>query len=388
MEHHLRRTYDGKATGGKLYSFINKMHAENLGCWKQRCCGNVYFFRIAAKKTKQARLWAEHYGVTLNLTPRQTIGHFLWRYRLRFGIPLGLLFMTGFLFYGSNIVMTIEIEGNETATKTEILAMLEEQGIHRGSWIPSIDFSLCEHILCSGIEELAWVGIRHTGNRLVVEVMEATPTPEMLQTRTPCNLVSQYDAQIVSFSIYTGQMMRLVGDGVRKGELLVSGVVMDETGHVAIRHAMGSIIGIYEQTQTFTCTYVQQMRTATGESTTRQYLDLFTWHIPLSGAENTYDAYVTSGNYHWFSMFGAELPIGIYRETDREYRTHILTYTPAEAEENLAEQKQRYEDNFLTETEILNETVAVQEADDGLTWTITYTLQGEIAAAEELYLQD
>lgn len=52
-------------------------------------------------------------------------------------------------------------------------------------------------------------------------------------------------------------------------------------------------------------------------------------------------------------LFGRELPLGIYQESFHEYRTRLLTLTPAEAAQNVEEQIQRYEDNFLAQTEIL-----------------------------------
>lgn len=86
-------------------------------------------------------------------------------------------------------------------------------------------------------------GMRHTGNRLVVEVMERTPEPEMQNTRKPSNIIASQDGQIVSVSIYRGQLMKIVGDPVQKGDLLVSGLYTDETGHTGIKHAMGSSSG-------------------------------------------------------------------------------------------------------------------------------------------------
>lgn len=137
----------------------------------------------------------------------------------------------------------------------------------RGSWIPSVDFARCEHTLRTNVAELAWVGICHTGNQLVVEVTELEEEVEQLQTRIPCHIVAAQDAQITGVSVYCGQLIPMVGDSVQKGTLLISGVVMDEKGHAAVRHAMGSVVGIYEQEQTFTCDYVQQVRSATGAST-------------------------------------------------------------------------------------------------------------------------
>jgi hypothetical protein len=50
------------------------------------------------------------------------------------------------------------------------------------------------------------------------------------------------------------------------------------------------------------------------------------------------------------------------------------------------EQIQRYEDNFLAQTEILEKKTTVLETEDGVTYTVIYTLQGEIGVQQELYL--
>lgn len=388
MEQHLRGEYRASASGGKLYSFLNAMQSAGICCRGQRCLGDVYQFQFYAKHRSAIASLAQIYGVHLELTPRRTLRQYLHRYRFRFGIPVGLLLAAGLLFYGSNIVMEIEVTGNEMASVSEITTILEECGVSRGSWIPSIDFAQCEHTLRATVNELAWVGVRHTGNRLVVEVMERKSIPEMQQTRTPSNIIAAQDGQIVSVSIYRGQLMRLVGDPVQKGDLLVSGVVTDETGHLGIRHAMGSIIGQYELTEKFTCAYEQQLRNPTGEITTRRYLDLFAWHIPLGKTENPYTDSIKTSGYSWFSLLGTDLPVGIYRETFHEYRTRTLTLTPEEANQNLREQVQRYEDNFLNQVEILNKKTTVLEAEDGIEWTVTYQLQGEIGVQQELFLQD
>ena len=222
----------------------------------------------------------------------------------------------------------------------------------------------------------------------MVEVMERTPEPEMQLTRQPSNIIAAQDGHIVSVSVYRGQLMKLVGDPVQKGNLLVSGLYTDENGHTGIRHAMGSIIGKYQQTEKFSCSYEQTLRRPTGETNTQKYLDLFTWHIPLDSTDVPYADSIRTSGYHWFSLFGKELPIGIYQETFHEYRTRTFSLTPTEAAQNAEEQIERYEDNFLSNVEILDKKTTALETESGVEYTVTYTLQGEIGVQQELYLQD
>ena len=386
MEQHLRGEYQASASNGRLYSFVNAMQSAGVCCRKQQCQGSVYRFRFYAKHYKTVQQLAQEYGVQLELMPRRTLQKFLFQNRFRFGVPLGILLSAALLFYGSNIVMEIDVTGSDTVSVAEVTSILETCGVRRGTWIPDIDFAQCEHTLRAEIDELAWVGVRHTGTRLVVEVMERTPEPEMQLTRQPSNIIAAQDGHIVSVSVYRGQLMKLVGDPVQKGDLLVSGLYTDETGHTGIRHAMGSIIGEYQQTEKFSCSYEQTLRRPTGEINTQKYLDLFTWHIPLGSTDVPYADSIRTSGYHWFSLFGKELPIGIYQETFHEYRTRTFSLAPAEAAQNAEEQIERYEDNFLSNVEILDKKTTALETESGVEYTVTYTLQGEIGVQQELYL--
>ena len=92
MEQHLRSEYHAAAAGGRLYAFVNAMHAAGICCKKQRCEENIYQFRFYAKHRKAVEQLAQTYHVQLTLTPRKTLQQFLHQYRFRFGIPLGILF--------------------------------------------------------------------------------------------------------------------------------------------------------------------------------------------------------------------------------------------------------------------------------------------------------
>ena len=65
-----------------------------------------------------------------------------------------------------------------------------------------------------------------------------------------------------------------------------------------------------------------------------------------------------------------------------------LTFTPEEAQQDLQEQMERYETNFLQETEILNRETNVTESEDCAVLTVTYTLRGEIGMQQELLVPD
>ena len=88
MEQHLRSEYHAAAAGGRLYAFVNAMHAAGICCKKQRCEENIYQFRFYAKHRKAVEQLAQTYHVQLTLTPRKTLQQFLHQY------PIGYSFFS------------------------------------------------------------------------------------------------------------------------------------------------------------------------------------------------------------------------------------------------------------------------------------------------------
>ena len=264
------------AQGKKGTAFFDALRAQHIRCFGQQIEKDTVQGVIYAKDCKKMRKLAEQYGMVVTETPCKTLQFFLWRHRLRFGIPIGMILASCFLIYCCNVVMLIEVQGNTTISDEKICAVLEECGVKRGSFMGTVPFRRCEHQLRAAIPELCRVAMRHTGNRLVVEVTETPEEVAPLEKRVPCNIVSAYDAEITGVTVRSGQLLCAVKEPVQKGTLLVSGVQIDEEGNIRFRHAMADIEGIYQIEETFSCAYEQTIRTSSGREQTKTSLDFFT----------------------------------------------------------------------------------------------------------------
>lgn len=373
------------AQGSKLYPFLNAMREQRIRCYGQHCSNDTLQGVIYGKDCKKMRKLAKQYQVTVQESPRCTVYELLHRYRFRFGIPIGILIAICFLLYCCNVVMIIEVQGNTHISDEKILTVLKECGVETGTFMGNVPFRICEHKLRAAIPELCRISIRHTGNRLVIEVTETPEEVEQVEKRVPCNIVSAYQAEITSVTVRSGQLLCLVGEPVQKGTLLVSGVQADEQGNIRLRHAMADIEGIYTIEETFTCPYEQVIRTSSGQEQTKSYLDFFTLQIPLSKSYTPYPDYQLSEERTPLTLFGTELPIAVCRETCSEYTETILQFTPEEAKLDLEQQVQRYTMNFLKDTEILEQEITYKEEETARSCTVSYTLKGEIGVQQELF---
>ncbi|MBE6861844.1 MAG: hypothetical protein E7497_02955 [Ruminococcus sp.] len=387
MRNQLRGCIKINASGKKLYTFINKIHSGRIYCFGQYCRKDTFYAEIYRHDLKKVQEFAEECGVELKHYECETISSKLIRYRKRIGIFIGAAIAAVSVWYFSSVVMTIEVQGNSDVSESVILAALEELDIKQGTFINDIDFKYCENELRIMVDGISWAGIRHTGNRVVVEVTEIVESPEMLRDRQPCNVVAAKSAQITYTSVYDGQLMRIVGDYVIAGDMLISGVIEDGAGHVTKHHAMGKITGIYEETVTFAENYKSEQYLPTGNTTNEKYLRLFNVRIPLFIGKNKYSSYTSDKKENRLVVLGRELPIGIENEEYTETRLKDKEYTDSELEEKIMEKIYLYEKNFLSEQTIILREIEQEKTDESLIYNVRYKLEGDIGIQKEIFLK-
>ncbi|MEG0615557.1 MAG: sporulation protein YqfD, partial [Oscillospiraceae bacterium] len=109
------------------------------------------------------------------------------RYKKRYGILAGFLLACFFIFFMSNTVLTIEIEGNNLVSRDKILSVLKNNGITEGKFIPNINFRNVERNVTTSFKNIAFAAVRSKGGRVIVEVDEVEEPPYIIPRNIPCN---------------------------------------------------------------------------------------------------------------------------------------------------------------------------------------------------------
>lgn len=384
MKNQLRGSVKINARGKNLYSFINHIHDSRISCFSQYVKKESFAAEIYRSDLRRVEELAQEHDIELKSYEYDTLSSEVIRRRGRFGIVIGLVLVLAASLYFSGVIVTIDIQGNERISDTVILSALEEMGIKSGTPFGQINYISCENRLRLMVNGLSWAGMHRTGHRLVVEVTEVVEKPEMLRKRIPCNVVSSREAEIVHTSVLDGQLMHKVGDYVFPGDMLINGVTSDETGHTTLHHAMGEIIGIYEDEAMFTGELTKERLVPTGDTDTRRKLKLFSLDIPLYLGRNRYSYKSSEVTEKPLKAFGHILPISIEKEKMTELERLESTLTAEELSAELMEKVYLYEKNFLSDCEILDRDIASQENDSTLTLTVTYRLKGNICESREI----
>ncbi|MGN1417048.1 MAG: sporulation protein YqfD [Oscillospiraceae bacterium] len=347
--------------------------------------GSLYV-TVRKSDEKYASELAESVGMTVSAVSRHGMGYFFQRYSKRVGILIGAVIAFIIILLLSNIVLSIEISGNETITDDEIMTMLSDTGITYGSFIPSINFRKAEKELLISSDKIAWAAIRRSGFRVIAEISEMADVPRVYSKNQPSNIVSMYDAQITSIKVYSGMLMPMMGDTVRSGEILISGVVSKKFEGTYNVRAMGEIRGQYRREVSFSQPFEDTVQQA-GEPFSNRYLKIFGKSFSLPGNEKLPEKYEFTRDTEYINFLNLTLPVAVTTADITPFTEENVTYSQGQAEELIAEKISDYEKNFLTDSdvEVIEKSVERTMDEMGVTVKVSYLLEGNIGIEKPFF---
>lgn len=334
----------------------------------------------------ELKAFAEDNKAQFEQLDKKGIAFTVQRYKKRLGLAAGLLTALMLVFYLSNTVLRIEVYGNESISDERVKSILADYGIKIGAFIPSLDLRDSEQRIITAFDSFSWIGIRSSGCRILVDISELTEKPEMIPISTPCNVVAACDAQIVDIrNVHLGMLVPMLYDGVRKGDILISGTIDGKLDHDYFVHAMGEIIGRYDREVTFEQPYVDSVINY-GTEKTKKSLYLFGLKIPLYLNKEEKFEYEYSEEIKYARLFNLELPVGIVEADLKPYTVDEIEYSPEQAKIILESKISVYEKNFLINKDItvVGKESEFSENEDKLVVTVKYCLESDIGVTQEI----
>ena len=247
------------------------------------------------------------------------------KYKNRVGFIVGFVIFIIFLEFLSNFIWNIDVVGNKEVKDEEIIKICEKYSVKNGSLIKKIDTLKIAQQLLIDHERLAWASLNIEGTLLTVNVTE---TKNDNGDIAPSNLIAKADGEIKKIDVTSGTVNVKIGDTVRKGDVLVSGIV-ENLSSTAFVDSKGTITAHSIRDITVTEDYKQKLYIKTNVIKKRTVLEVFTLQIPLYFGEintGSIDKYKSEN----IKLFGEELPIIKHQKTSQLTRTINKKYTKAE----------------------------------------------------------
>ena len=357
--------------------------------------GFLYFSFPAELKRDMDRKLAELHAVHETVGIRGTV-RFAKMLAAKKGMLIGCLVSAILLFVLSDIIFSFEVLCDDNKIRSDVMAVLYQDGIRAGCSQKDINFTEAERDIKKKVEGLSWAGISVQGSKVIVDVIKNIEKPEFTQKRLPTNLIAGENGVIEKIELTDGLLMKPIGSGVTKGDLLVSGDVISDLSYSRkgyVKHfyvhyytrSIGKIYGTFERRETFFQPYSITQKALKGEPVRKSFLSLFDVDIPLFfNAEE--ESIISPYSEEHLTFFGAELPIGIKTTKLTEYEISQKPITEQQARDYARKLAKEYETNFLDDYKIKNKAYRFETKPEGVYLTAEYKLYGVISKEVDFFI--
>ncbi len=208
--------------------------------------GNISFRCSLATARHLMRACRER-GIPIECVAFNGVPALLWQCRRRAGLFFGLLVSLFTILISQNFIWDVRVVGNTTIPTRQILSELKECGFGVGSYIPKIRTGELENRVLIASDRISWISIYLDGTVARVQVIEHTEAPPKEDIQKPANLIATADGQIETVELYRGNCIVKIGQAVRKGDLLVSGLYDSDLYGYRYTRAAGRILARTEK---------------------------------------------------------------------------------------------------------------------------------------------
>ena len=343
-------------------------------------CHNIPFHGQKFSKTALSfRLYPPYFKAYIRLRGEERyegevrrhlgLGALFHRHRKRAGFFLGAVMAALLLVCSTLFVWDVRISGNERVPADEIRATLSSHGVEIGTFIPTLRKERVESEIMLEISELSWISINLRGTVALVEVHERKDGDQIIDLQSPSNLVAAMDGQITALEVTGGQTVAKLSQTVRKGDLLVSGIIDSKALGYRLVRARGEVFAAVTLTYDVELPYEMEKKVYTGEFFTEKSVKFFTKTIKLFGKDSispsSCDTIEVERRIYLLDRIA--LPIFITETTHSVYEIQTVLLSENEAIALAYEKLHAMCDETLEDAEILARRTNFNFGEDALT---------------------
>ena len=277
-------------------------------------------FHIFRKDYGNLERLCAKYGDRIRLLTKEGI---FWKLKMLLNRPVlifCLLLLLVLMIWIPTRVFFVSVEGNGQIPAKLIVEAAAESGIGFGASRREVRSEKMKNLLLSKLPQLQWAGVNTYGCRAVITVRERAEETQAEATQTPGSIVASRDGVISSCTVTEGTGLCAVGESVREGQVLISGVEDHGLLLRAVR-AEGEVIAWTRRNLTVMTPSGGLKRGAIGSERTEFSLCIGKKRINFYRGSGICDASCVKmySEYVLTLPGGFELPVVLIRETVTSY---------------------------------------------------------------------
>lgn len=300
------------------------------------------------------------------------------------GLMLGALCAALLIFASECFLFDIRITGNSTLTASEVKALLADQGLTEGAFIPGLDTDKLENCVMLSTDKIAWLSVNLRGNVANVELVEQR-VPDPKPILKPAHVVAAQSGEVVAVELYRGNVLVSAGEQVAKGEILIAGVYDSAATGFRFTRASGKVMARTVHSFRVEIPYEYEKKVYTGEVFEKKTLNFFSFPIKLSKSTGNVDGVydIISIVENCSPVSNVDLPLEICTKRYLPYTT-VTAYRDPEAALMLAYRELAWQiTNTLQDGELLEKRIYTEIGEGSVVLRADVTCIADIAAVQE-----
>lgn len=367
--------------------FINNCLNNGIFLWKiKRKKSTNLVCNISISEFKKIKEILKKNRCKVKILKKKGLPFFINKYKKRKIFLVFLLIIFTIIITLSNFIWNINIEGLEKIDKSELMQVLNENGLYTGKSKIGLDTKEIINQIRLDRDDIAWIGIELKGTNAVVKVVEADSKPEIINEEEYCNIVATKDGVITKIKAQNGTPLVKEGNLVRKGTVLVAGWFEGKYTGTRYVHANGEVQAKVWYTQTEKVYLKEQKKEETGEVENKYSVKINNFQINFNKTLSKFEKYDTIEETKKLKLFSNfYLPIEMVKTTYKEYKDTEIEYTLEEAKNiGIERAKEKLDAQIENTNNITDEQINVKENNDFVEVEVIYEVEEDIGTKEKI----
>ena len=275
-----------KVEGKNVNNYLKWLIKNKIFIYKLRIKGsNILYLLVNLKDYDMLHKYSKSYEITI-LKYYGIRKYLNGIYKNKF-IFISLFISVILLFVMSRMIFSIDIVYNDKDMVSLVSKELYKHQVTRFRFKKSFKklTKIKKEILDNNKDKLEWIEIIESGTKYIVKLVERNKEIEEKSFKYQ-SIVTSKNAIITSIKAYNGEKVKEVNDYVKKGDVIISGILTEPSGEIIYKKAKGKVFGeVWYQLEVDYPFYYKEEK-LTGKKKEGYILNFLNKRIPLLGFSN------------------------------------------------------------------------------------------------------
>jgi len=213
--------------GGNLEKLINMAVSRGLYLWDiRRVDPDTARVKLRLNGIKALRHIARVTRCRFRITGKSGLPFKVARLKKSKTLLAGAVISALLVYIMSSFIWFVEVRGNKNIPADRVEKIAGEAGLAIGTLKAGLNKDSIEKYIRNEIPGVAWVGIKITGTKAIIEIAEKIIIPPV--DNSPANVVAEKAGLIQDLLVLSGKPVVSEGEMVRKGDVLITGCITPE----------------------------------------------------------------------------------------------------------------------------------------------------------------